>query len=631
MRVSPLSSGTLGLYRSPASRLAGGIFVGLLCLLGIALKWLKLNSLVSMDPGWWMNQAGRMASGEMPYRDYFWPYGPLSIAVLAYPMRWFGLRFVVVQVTVDLLSIAVVVLIYVLAKRVLPAPLPEACCILLVCIGITVATYFSLFSLISYTPSVHVAGIGLLLLMLGCVRHVQAGRIERKNLVLMVVGSWIACLGKQEPLLASVVAMAALAWLDRSLVFASNRSAWLRHYGWLGLACFAPPAVVYGAVIFAAGWTKFSGNMRDFGVSSISCAWWPTGYGLLGAVAALGAALLAVACGSLVRPGIWLRRFRAGAPLLWIAAPVAAAFFMAFEWDIFSGLLFGEGSALHRLNQYGPRLFSSSSFLRPVLWSSIALELWIVWQWASGRKRTEGAAVDLLLILVPVVMSTRSLFGSTLAPTLEVPAISYPFLIFLVPYLFFRAMRMPDAGASVSPIPAWTCVALMVLYSVVRITGGYSQLWGLFPEVHTRAGTVRLAEAPTEAALYDYVVRNTPPGGAILEVPFGGGLAFAAHLRTPTYSNAFAYLEPPEEIQEEDRRRVEADPPSFVIGNSNDPRLSTLYGTRGTLGCSFPAILWLPNRPSSQPDYVFPFYRVLEEKYRVDRDFGNWRVLRPAS
>jgi hypothetical protein len=627
----PVSFNAPDLHRSPASQLAGGIFIGLLSLLGIALKWLKLNSLVSMDPGWWMNQAGRMASGEMPYRDYFWPYGPLSIAVLAYPMRWFGLRFVVAQITVDLLSIAVVVLIYLLAKRVLPAPLPEVFCLLLVCIGITVRTYFSLFSLISYTPSVHIAAIGLLLLMLGCVRHVQAGRIEKKNLALMVVGSWIACLAKQEPLLASVVTMAALAWLDRSLLFASNRAAWLRHYAWLGLACFAPPAAVYLALIPVVGWAKFSGNLRGFGLTSISCAWWPTGYGLLGAVAALGAALFVVGCGSLVRAGAWLRRFHTGAVFLWIAALAGAASFMAFEWGIFSGLLFGEGSVVHRAIQYGPRLFATIMVLRPVLWSAMFFLFWIGWQWASGRRRTRGAAIDILLIVVPVVMSTRSLFGSTLAATLEVPAISYPFLIFLVPYLLFRAMRMPDGGTSVSPAPAWTCVALMVFYSAVRIGGGYSDLWGPYPEVHTRAGTVRLAEAAIEGPMYDYVVRNTPPGGSILEMPFGGGLAFAAHLRTPTFSNAFSFLTPPETIQEEDLRRVEADPPSFVIGDSSEPRLSTLYGTRGTLGCSFPAILWLPNKPSSLPDYVFPFYQFFEEKYRVDRDFKNWRLLRPAS
>jgi hypothetical protein len=608
----------------------GGIFTGLLCVLGISLKWLKLNTLASMDPGWWMNQAGRMASGEAPYRDFYWPYGPLSIAVLGYPMRWFGLRFEVAQITVDLLSVVIVVLIYLLAKRVLPAPLPEACCLLVVAVGITVTTYFSLFSLITYTPTVHVASVGLLLLLLGMVRHLQAGRIEKGNLVLIVLGSWIACLAKQEPLLASVVAVSVLAFLDRPLLFASNRAAWRRHYGWLGLACFAPPAAVYAAIIPAVGWSKFSACMRGFGLTSISCAWWPTGYGLLGAVAALGAAVVAVACGSLVRPGTWRSRFHAGALALWIGAVVAAAFYIAFEWSTFSGLLFGEGSPVHRVLQYGPLLFSSSAFLRPVLWSSIAFEVWIVWRWVSGRKRTPAAAVDLLLVLVPVVMGTRSLFGSTLSSGLEVPSICYPFLTFLALYLFFKAMRLPDTGTRVSRASVWTSVALAVLYSTVRIAGGHSLLWGSYPDLQTRAGIVRLADTATEPALYDYVARNTPPGGFILEIPFAGGLAFAAHLRTSTYSNEFSFLTPPQSIQEEDLRRVEADPPSLVIGLAAEPRLGTLYGTRGTLGCSFPDILWLPNRPSSLPGYVFPFYRAVEEKYREDRDFGDWRVLRPA-
>ena len=247
-------------------------------------------------------------------------------------------------------------------------------------------------------------------------------------------------------MLASVTAVAALAFLDRSLVFASNRAAWRRHYGWLALACFAPPTAVYIALIPVAGWAKFSGCMRGFGLTSISCPWWPTGYGLLGAAAALGAALIAVACGSLFRPGAWRARFHAGALALWIGAVAAAAFYIAFEWRDFSGLLFGEGSPLHRMLQYGPVLFSSSAFLRPVLWSSIAFELWIAWQWVSGRKRTTAAAVDLLLILVPIIMGIRGLFGSTLSSELEVPAICYPFLLFLAPLLFFKAMRLPTPG-----------------------------------------------------------------------------------------------------------------------------------------------------------------------------------------
>src|ERR1700692_3503624 len=82
---------------------------------GIWMKWCKLNSLLFLDPAWWLNEYGRYARGELPYRDFYWPYGPLSADIFAAAMRVFGAHFEVAQVVIDLLSLVVLVLVYKIA------------------------------------------------------------------------------------------------------------------------------------------------------------------------------------------------------------------------------------------------------------------------------------------------------------------------------------------------------------------------------------------------------------------------------------------------------------------------------------------------------------------------------------
>jgi hypothetical protein len=43
-----------------------------------------------------------------------------------------------------------------------------------IAVGATSQTYFSLFSLLSYSPAVHVAAIGLLLMLLGSFQYLES-------------------------------------------------------------------------------------------------------------------------------------------------------------------------------------------------------------------------------------------------------------------------------------------------------------------------------------------------------------------------------------------------------------------------------------------------------------------------
>src|SRR5258708_7155101 len=144
--------------------------------LGMAwMLWSKLKYLTYLDPGWWLHECSRFARGEMPYRDFFWPYPPLALALFGTSMRWFGISFRVAQILTDLLSLGIVLLAYRILRYLMPRALALIACLTLIAVCGTSQTYLSLFSLLSYSPALQVAAFGLLLLLWGLLRYVEQG------------------------------------------------------------------------------------------------------------------------------------------------------------------------------------------------------------------------------------------------------------------------------------------------------------------------------------------------------------------------------------------------------------------------------------------------------------------------
>jgi hypothetical protein len=607
----------------------------LLLFTGFAIwsKWGKLNSLLLLDPAWWLNEYSRYARGELPYRDYYWPYGPLSADVFGWALRLFGVRFGVVQTVMDVLSIAVVAFVYAIARRLVPPPLGELTAMWLIAVGITASTFFTLFSLIGYTPAVQVAAAGLLLMMWAVFAYIADGH---SRTIWVAIGAWVACLSKQETLLAAVVVFLLLAAFDRRLHFVGRpASDWLRRYLLLGFICFSVPVLIYIGWATSSGWSKFLACMQGFGLASIACPWWPTGFGVIGALVALGKACIVLAFASIFVPG-WRARLAGWYWLVWLIALSAAVGAVAFEWRLYADFLFGRGSLLERVQREAIELLSTSSILRPVLWAGYVYGGAIV----IAALRNSGMLTsvqlrDLILIAVPGVMSVRSLFGSIIAlDALEVPAIAYPFLLLAGPYLLYSALTQSrthnEAKWTINPGAIAFCAAILISYSIIRLVGGYQVLLSntSFPTVETPAGRVRLKMSATEKPILDYILANTNPSQTILEMPFGGGMSFATARKQPTYSTLFIQLRPPQAIQQEDLRRFVANPPALVIA-PEEPRLGTLYGCAGTQGCAFPGLVWQPNQPTSDPRYIFPIVDYIQRKYRVDRKIGEWILLRP--
>src|SRR5271165_2970667 len=154
------------------------------------LKWCTLITVMDMDPSWWIKEFFRYAAGEMPYREFYWPYRPLPIMVFAYSLRLFGMRIETLQVVIDVLSLINVFTFYRLAVRRIPGTLAFWTSITFIAIGVTVTTYFSLFGLVAYTPAVHIAAIGLMLLLTEVVFYVDSGICR---FWLWALGSGLAC------------------------------------------------------------------------------------------------------------------------------------------------------------------------------------------------------------------------------------------------------------------------------------------------------------------------------------------------------------------------------------------------------------------------------------------------------
>lgn len=590
-------------------------------------KWVKLNSLLWLDPAWWLNEYGRYAAGELPYRDFYWPYGPLSAQLFAWPMRMFGERFVTVQIVMDILSALVVLLVYLIARRLMPFPLPQFTVITLVSVGITARVYFSLFSLISYTPAVHSGAVGVLLMLWAMLAYLNDGR---RRIFTIATGAWIACLSKQETLLAAVVLIISITILDFLKSRPASLRSWIINHLLLAFACFSIPAISYLGWIIVAGWPKFSACFQAFGLASLACPWWPNGFGLAGALEAIARAAIIVSCLGLFVPS-FRKRIGVKYSALGLAWLCAFAFVVWFEWRSFALLFTGRGPITARVEATLTDLLATSAMLRPVLWCGYLYLVVIVARVIRRRQITATQLGDVLLLIVPGIMSIRSLFGSILAHDLEVPAIAYPFLLLVGPYLLYRGLLYGAGADQQYNRPAVVATSsVLILYSIVRLVGGYSTLLSdrAFEVVETPAGDVRLREAVVERNVIRYILENTTRSDTLLELPFGGGMSFATKRKSPTYSTLFIQLHPPTEIQKEDLARLKARPPEIVIAPMR-PNLGTMYGVEGTVACVFPKFVWQGDKQSCDPAYIFPIVNYIQENYRVDRKIGEWLLFRP--
>src|SRR5690348_3869214 len=115
----------LSKHRSPVTSDAGSfdsadkMIVFLLVAISACFSWLQWGKMDSLwgDSARWMGETYRVFQGDMPFRDVSALYPPLYMYVFAFSYKLFGHTFGCAQAIVDILSTALVVSTYFLARH----------------------------------------------------------------------------------------------------------------------------------------------------------------------------------------------------------------------------------------------------------------------------------------------------------------------------------------------------------------------------------------------------------------------------------------------------------------------------------------------------------------------------------
>ncbi len=584
-----------------------------------AMRWTKLNSLIEGDPAMWLFQVSRFARGETPYLDFSWNYPPLAVWLFGSVMRAFGITFEVAQVTLDVLSLLVVGLSYWVARYFLPRMLHFPAILLLLAVGGTAQTMFTLFSLITYSPSLQCATIGLLLMVLGSVRALRCGELGAGNAWLLATGAYIAEMSKPEAALAALVMLAGFAWLDA-------RPNSLRRHAMLMAASTVPAMVTYAWMARRVGGANLVAGVTGYGLASLACPWWPTGLGVFGAVASLSEALVFAVLASLPLRRAFTRRF--GARYRWacLTAIPAAVVYLGYYVYLNRNFIAEAASWKVIFRGVAPLLFWTNPVFLPVMWFSICY--WIYLAWLASRRRSSGGQLELLMLMTPpVAMSSRTLFGWTLYPTTQVAAACYAFFILLAPILLWRVL----AGvAPLSARPVRIVAIAAVGYALLRVVGGYPLMLSdeNYETLHTVAGDVALRYGDASAEIYAYAESHTLPSDSVLDIPYGGGINFALGRHDPLFTVQFQQLKMPLRYQQKDLAAIEYSPPRLVIAQSR-PHYGVVFGWDQPMACPCPRLVWQPDQLAGDPAYVFPFVSYLEKYYRIDAQIGDRFLMTP--
>ncbi len=595
-------------------------FLLLLCVFFSALRWLKMESFWGDSPRW-MFEAWRAAQGEIPYRDFAWQYPPLSLLLFGAALHWFGPTFAVIQTVIDLISAAVVLAEFRLARRLVGDRTALLVAVVLACAGASNTGNFALFSLQLYTPAILVGMLGLLLMLDPLLGFVLSGDFEHGGRIWLAAGATIALLSKPEFIMGAAGALGAAAVLDyrRSRIVRQPAAVWIQRQLSIGLAAVAPAALFYALYASKVGTSNLLAGIAGYGMALLVCPWWPTGLGIFGAIVAL----LQAACVMML-----LRWFRHPAPekpsiFLWVAGTLAIPAsvlylpYCARELPVFAG-----GVTPGRIAAF---FLSTGTILLPVMWSAI-----VFWPASVRRlfrqKQFGPEAALLLLITCAIAMSVRTLFSGTLSQLSLVTVAAYPVWFLVAPLLLERFLR----GLENYPLKTASAPVILLLagYTILRFGAAVmTERPSRYSSVQTSAGTIRLLDRSTSSEVYQYVLQHTNNADGVVDVAYGGVVNFAARRQSPIYSTQFSALAPARRYLDADLARISARPATIVIAPQAEDFQAT-YGMCAETGCTFPSLVWRSSRLACEPGRKFPVLEYIKQHYTPVAHFGDKVIYR---
>ncbi len=593
---------------------------GLLALLSAifcARNWLVLGSFWG-DSARSIFEFFRAAQGEMPYRDYSFPYPPLSVALFGTGMRWMGLTFRSVQILMDLTSILCVFSVWRLTVRLMPRLTALIVSLAFIAVVANSGKGLALFSMDIYTPSSLLGLTGIVLLCIGFVDMTREGRLSLAASAYLAGGALMGLLSKVETAFTVVAAFLCVALLH----VLQKRGRILVDLALVAAILFIPSAFIYLGIFYWLGSTPVLAGLSSYAMATMVCPWWPTGLGLCAVVSSLGGAIASIAIVNAMLPKQEVDRkaVRIRQAAIGLAGAVC--------WITFSTIFYKQITYLQKIQ--GPMgvinfTVSLGTLSTLIVWASIALFVREVLLLRRGAARSSED--DLFLIFNGIIsaLALRGLFQSPISHFPENPAVLQGFTVPVAPFLLplflrrWNAIWKSSAPSTGSARIGMGMAVLLVLLGVVRVVG--AGVKGAPTNVLlTRAGAVKVDTRSAE--VYNFVSRTGAAAGGVADFAYGGGLNFALHSPNPLFTTQFVNFRPTPQQRQRDLLQLESHEPTVAIRLGPD---SVYYGSG--VGCAFPAIKWTAPPCASNASETFPAVQYVDTHYYRCRRFGDLTVL----
>jgi hypothetical protein len=473
------------------------------------LTWRRWGT-PEIDAGAELTTAWQAAEGHPPYEDVRYFYGPLGVYALGAVFELFGATLSSAFALGLVLTAAIVVAFYALARQFVRPAAAGLSSAVLVAIGFS-GTQFNF-----VLPHTNSATFGLLLLLL------QLLALARGRPLLAGVAVGLACLTRVE--FAAAALLAAGLWLAATWRVEGRGNA-LRATARLAPPALTIPVIVLGALAARVGADRlFWENLwpvdflRAAGLRAYR-EWTPFDAASVASSLARAAAYAAL-LGGLTATSVLAARARGARERLRAAWPLAAAGLavglMLAAWRVAG--VFGDARAA--VEEEGRQLLLGMSVLPMLALAACALAAWCL---VRGRRAPLSGswALDLAVIGAAALLCSRAYDQFTMtsaAPYYAAPA------VLLLGILHQRiGERWPAARLPV--LAALGAVAVgIALYAVVALYADKTTV------IHTAAGTYVGADdtAAAQQRALDLVRAGTAPGQPVLALPADGGIPFLA-------------------------------------------------------------------------------------------------------
>jgi len=580
-----------------------------LSLIASAANWLRLGSFWG-DPGRSLLELYRGALNQQPYVDFTWPYPPLSLWLVSFLLKKCGATFTAVQIIYDVLGFITILLFWLVCRQLFPPRRAFGLSVFFLLLTATNGGTFALFSLQLYTPAILVGCLGMLLTVLGVLRMLSSTILSVSSATLLLFGGLFSLLGKPECGAAAIAA-----------VFIAMLCRPQRWRSWLagGLILATPSLFVYAFLASRSGFRRVLEGLGGYGQATLTCPWWPTGFGLVGGLAALGEAGAILSLFVLLYQVVLTHRIprlrRSLIALGVVGAGTWAAYSIAFFSDITGSFTFRNG-----VIAWLYYLAGTNTLLLPVMWVSCVVFACYLYRLGAHRRAPFAPREQAVFILagMAAVISLRSLFGFLHSyHTQTVPAQFVILVPLAVLYIEdgIRRFSLPAApdhlfekGLSAS------LVLFAALYGAARLSG-YVTKTSMSPSItlHTRAGKVILDD-PKSAEAYQYLESRLWRGESFTDFAYGGGLNFALQSSSPLFSTQLTNFKFSGWHLAEDYQRLQRSQPRFLIGNGQ--KISGRFGMGDEFGCQCPRMVWKATGRVGQSDVRFPVADYANAHYR---------------